>query len=51
MNSLEGAASNFLQDLFTGKDVLESIVAIGESFGEIDAETFEALIETVLGDA
>lgn len=49
-DALEDAASNFLQDLFTGKDLLESIVSIGASFGEIDADQMDAICAIVIGE-
>lgn len=42
--ALKGAASSFLKDLFTGRDILESLVRIGDRFASMN---FDALVENV----
>ena len=39
-DALRDAASNFLQDLFTGKDLLESIVQLGSRFASMNFDKF-----------
>lgn len=43
-DALKDAASNFLQDLFTGKDVLESIVQLGSRFASMNFDKFVDMV-------
>ncbi|MCC0013661.1 MAG: phage tail length tape measure family protein [Rhodobiaceae bacterium] len=48
-DALKDAASNFLQDLFTGKDVLESIVQLGSRFASMNFDNFVEGMGNMMG--
>lgn len=48
-DALKDAASSFLQDLFTGKDVLQSIVQLGSRFASMNFDAFVDGVGGLLG--
>lgn len=48
-DALKDAASNFLQDLFSGKDALESIVQLGQRFASMNFDNFVEGISNMMG--